>query len=128
MKPVFSQSENEALIRLLLAGRRQDEKVSLAEGSEFKKQISLLPWSSEQELEHFVVVEAARIRKTLATRGAEFVKEQCAFFRSDSARAVALEILDRVLASDGVDPREDAFAASVRAAMGRNTSGRSQGT
>jgi hypothetical protein len=61
-----TQEESEAIVRLLLAGRCQDGVVSLSEGDEFRRQVALLPWSSEATLEFFIVTEAARIRKTVA--------------------------------------------------------------
>ena len=115
----FTQEENEAVIRLLLAGRGQDGVVSLSEGDEFKKQIAGLPWASETEVNFFVVTEAARIRKTLATQREEFIEAQCACFQSNAARASALDMLKKVLAADGLDPKESTFVAAVQKVMNR---------
>lgn len=114
-----TQEESEAIVRLLLAGRCQDGVVSLSEGDEFKRQVALLPWSSEDTLEFFIVTEAARIRKTMASGRAEFIAGTCARLRSDDARAAVLAMLPRVLAADGMDARESAFVSSVRKALER---------
>lgn len=114
----FTQNENEALVRLMLAGRCQDGIVSLSEGEEFDRQIGSLQWVSDVDLKFFVVTEAARIRKTMATRREEFIAAQCACLRSDASRAAAVAMLNRVLKADGADPRENAFVASVQKALG----------
>jgi len=110
----LTQGENEAIVRLLLAGRRQDGLVSIEEGDEFQRLIATLPWRSETDLNFFVVTEAARIRKTIATRQEDFIAEQCACLRSHAARASLLAMLTRVLEADGLVPRESAFLASIR--------------
>lgn len=113
----MTQAESEAIIRLLLAGRVRDGKVSLPEGDEFEKQIATLPWTAEQDRHFFVVTEAARIRKTMATHGADFLTEQTTALRSTPARATALAMLHKVLAADGLDPQESAFVAYVQKAL-----------
>ena len=113
----FTQVENEAIIRLLLAGRCQDGIVSLSEGEEFARQIALLPWASETALNFFVVTEAARIRKAMAAGREEFISAQCACLRSDAARSAAIAMLMRVLEADGMAPKESAFVASVQKAL-----------
>jgi len=110
----LTQGENEAIVRLLLAGRRQDGLVSIEEDDEFKRLVATLAWNAETDLNFFVVTEAARIRKTIATRQEDFIAEQCACLRSPGARASALAMLTRVLAADGLAPRESAFLTAVR--------------
>jgi hypothetical protein len=110
----LTQAENEAIVRLLLAGRRQDGTVSIEEDDEFKKLVATLSWVAETDLNFFVVTEAARIRKTIATRQDDFIAEQCACLQSPAARSSALAMLSQVLAADGLAPRESAFLATVR--------------
>ena len=113
----ITQDENEAIVRLLLAGRIQDRIVSIAEGDEFLKQVTSLPWASESELSFFVVTEAARIRKTLATHREDFITAQCALVRSEDARAALISMLSKVLEADGLDPKENTFITAVRQAL-----------
>lgn len=113
----ITQAESEAIIRLVLAGRRQDGKVSLPEGDTFAQQIAALPWTSETDRQFFVVTEAARIRKTLATRREAFVTAQCAALRSAEAQATVLRLLEQILAADGLEARERDFVASIRARL-----------
>ena len=113
----MTQTESEAIIRLLLAGRARDGKVSLPEGDTFEKQIATLPWAGDQDRHFFVVTEAARIRKTMATHAADFIAEQTAALQTREARATALTLLTTVLAADGMDPRESAFVAAVQKAL-----------
>lgn len=113
----ISQAESEAILRLVLAGRCRDGKVSLAEGEVFEQQMAKLPWQGEHDRHFFAVTEAARIRKTLATEGDAFVAAQCAALQSAEARETALTMLELVLAADGMEARESAFVASVQKAL-----------
>jgi hypothetical protein len=113
----ISQAESEAILRLVLAGRCQDGRVSLAEGEVFEQQMARLPWSAEHDRHFFAVTEAARIRKTMATGGDAFVAAQCAALASAEARETALTMLELVLAADGMEARESAFVAAVQKAL-----------
>ena len=113
----ITQSESEAILRLVLAGRCRDGKVSLAEGEVFEQQMAKLPWQAGHDRHFFAVTEAARIRKTMATEGDAFVADQCAALQSAEAREAALTMLELVLAADGMEARESAFVASVQKAL-----------
>jgi hypothetical protein len=110
----FTQAQSEAAVRLLLAGRRQDGVVALAEGHAFDREIQALPWNAEHELHYFVVTEAARIRNTLATQRREFLAEQCACFRTSTEKETVLNMLIRVVSADGIAPKESTFVAEVQ--------------
>lgn len=113
--PLFNQAQSEAIVRLLLAGRRQDGAVALSEGQVFDHVVKALPWQGEHDLQFFVVTEAARIRNTMATHRREFLASQCALFRTAGERDAVIRMLVRVLGADGVAPAESAFLADVQA-------------
>lgn len=110
----FSQIQSEAAIRLLLAGRRQDGKVAVAEGQVFDHLVQALPWQAEHDRHYFVVTEAAKIRNTLASHRKEFLSSQCACFHTTAEQEAVINLLVRVLGADGVAPTESAFLAEVQ--------------
>lgn len=110
----FTQPQSEALVRLLLAARRQDGRVSEPEENAFDQQVKALAWHAEHDLHFFVVTEAAKIRNTLATHRQEFIARQCAAFTRKQDKLDVLAMLERVVGADGTDPKEDAFVGDVR--------------
>ncbi len=113
----LTQDQVEALVRLLLAGRRQDGVVSAEENATFDKQVAALPWNSKTDRRFFVVTEAARIRNTVALHRASFIAEQCAHFPTPALGAVVLDVLQRVIGADGTAAEENAFLAEVQNAL-----------
>jgi len=114
-----SQLQSEALIRLLIAARYQDAKLSLTESDAIQRHIDALPWESGTAKSVFVMSETARVREALSTEGArqKFLEEQCAQLKSEDAKYFALKTLGDVMNSDGVDPRENKFLAHVEALL-----------
>ena len=113
----MTQAQIEALVRLLLAGRRQDGVVSMKESDEFDAQLAGLPWRAKTDLRFFVITEAARIRNTMALHRASFIAEQCAQFHTPDQRAAVIDLLQRVIGADGAAAGENAFLAEVKSAL-----------
>lgn len=118
---VLTQEQNEALVRLMIAGRYEDKKLSLLEGSALEARLEQLEWRSGTSRSFFAQQATAVVRKALVDpQGkSDFLKEQCGLFRDDAeARSVALRIIAEVLGCDGTEGRESVFIGQIRSLMG----------
>lgn len=113
------QEQNEALIRLMLAARYQDRKLSLAEEDEFLDRLEKIRWESGIELDFFVMKETAVVRKALETDEGmlSFVADQCSRFNSIEEKKICLKTIESLMQSDGIDNRESAFLKLVENAL-----------
>ena len=111
----WKQNECEAVVRLLLAARYQDGKLSLSEGDALATRLATLPWSSGTSLDLFVQQETARVRQALATADgrASFLHLQCAQFTTAAGKAAALQMVGELLRADGVDTRENEYLRQI---------------
>ena len=113
------QKQNEALIRLMLAARYQDRKLSLAEEDEFLDRMEKIKWESGIEQDFFVMKETAVVRRALETDESmlSFVADQCSRFNSIEEKKICLKTIESIMQSDGIDNRESAFLKLVENAL-----------
>ena len=111
-----TQPQNEALVRLLIAAKYQDKKLSLLEDAEFHKHLERLPWDSGTALSLFVMNETATIREALSSEDSKqkFLAGQCAQFTDSGTKSNALNAIAIVLQADGIDPKESAFLLQLK--------------
>jgi hypothetical protein len=114
-----TQLRNEALVRLLIAARYLDAKLSLDESESLQQHIDELPWDSGTGKSIFVMRETARIRESLSTdiTRQKFLVEQCQFFKAPENKAMLLKMLEAVLFSDGDDTKENRFLAQLESIL-----------
>ena len=115
----MNQAQTEALIRLMLAARYADKKITLSETDAFQKQAEKLPWNSGTGQSLFVQQATAEVRKALATEEArqEFVRAQCAQFPDSESGLAVVRQIEALLAADGVDEKENEFLRQIRGAL-----------
>lgn len=116
----FSQPQNEALVRLLIAARFGDARLSLAEGEDLSKRLSHLAWTSGTGLSVFIGQATADVRKAMAfpAEKTQFLSAQCAAFDTPESRKAAVQQIEGLLQSDGTDARENAFLQDIRRFLG----------
>lgn len=116
----LTQAQNEALVRLLIAARYQDKKLSNLEQVEFDKHLEALAWQGSPDITTFALREASSIRKMLSEPSSSqeaFIELQVVEFSSPSDKETCLKTLAEVLASDQLADSENAFLKQVEAAL-----------
>jgi len=116
-----AQVQNEALVRLLIAARYLDAKLSLRETESLQQQIDELPWDSGTGKSYFVMQETARIRDALSTDVTRqaFLEQQCRYFKTPENKAKLLKDIAAVLLSDGDDNKENRFLAQLESLLNK---------
>ncbi|PID50029.1 MAG: hypothetical protein CR991_03470 [Proteobacteria bacterium] len=116
------QRQTEALIRLMLAARYADRKLSLSENEAFQHQLDTLPWKRPTSKHGFVSQAMSNVRKALTEEGSRvrLLEEECSQFFDSQEKHHAIRVVDAVLCADGVDPAESELAQQVRQLMGLN--------
>ncbi|WP_020559652.1 hypothetical protein [Thiofilum flexile] len=119
MTTIMTQVQTEALVRLMLAARYQDKRLSLAEEETFKQLLNTLQWDSMKEIGLFAMRETAVVRNALISEAAfdSFINTQCAVLRNSDLKAQCMEMLEAVIKADGEDSRENVFLQKVSAAL-----------
>lgn len=114
------QTQNEALVRLMLLARYQDKKLSLSEQDAFNRSLQKIEWYSVTDITLFTLREIASVRKALETpeKTEAFIQQQCVLFNSSEAKNQCLAVLRQIAAADKHDPRESQFIHQVEAALG----------
>ena len=114
------QTQNEALVRLMLLARYQDKKLSLSEQDAFNRSLQKIEWHSVTDITLFTLREIASERKDLETpeKTETFIQQQCVLFNSSEAKNQCLAVLRQIAAADEHDPRESQFIHQVEAALG----------
>jgi hypothetical protein len=112
---LMTQPQLEALVDLLVLAMHADKRFSLLEEQTFEQDLSELPWDSGRGLSVFVNAShsRARVASTPEAR-AEYVKTLCTAFDHPQVRQDALAEIEKMLASDGETPPENAFVAQLR--------------
>lgn len=115
----LTQAQNEALVKLMLAARYQDKRLSLAEEEAFKKLLNTLKWDSMKEIGLFAMRETAAVRKAIESEATfdTFIATQCAFFKGTDLKDSCIKMLEAVVKADGEDSRENVFLQKVNAAL-----------
>lgn len=114
------QTQNEALVRLMLLARYQDKKLSLSEQDAYNRSLQKIEWHSVTDVTMFTMREIASVRKALETteKTEAFIHQQCLSFTSPEAKNQCLIVLKQIAAADKSDPRENQFIHQVEAALG----------
>ena len=115
----MNQSQTESLIRLLLAARYSDKKLSLSETDAFQKQVDDLPWDSGTGKSIFLQQATAYVRQALSTEETkvELLQTQCAQFTDSESRLTAFRHIEALMAADGIDPKESEFLRQLRSVL-----------
>ena len=115
----MTQTQNEALIKLLLAARFSDSKLSVLESDFFQQQVDELPWDSGTSRDYFIQQATAAVRKALLADGTkqEFLEDQCAQFTDADSRSAALKAIESLMLADGLDPRESKLLLHIRSIL-----------
>ena len=118
--PIETQTEREALIRLMSLAKYQDAKLSIAENDAFKRIIEDIGWDSGTTIDIFIDDATGHAREALISDDATaaFIDEQTKAFTDAAARQTALSKIESVLKADGIDPDEQPFIAWIRNAWG----------
>ena len=118
--PIETQTEREALIRLMSLAKYQDAKLSIAENDTFKRIIEDIGWDSGTTIDIFIDDATGRAREALISDDATaaFIDEQTKAFTDAAARQTSLSKIESVLKADGIDPDEQPFIAWIRNAWG----------
>ncbi|WP_298609310.1 hypothetical protein [uncultured Thiothrix sp.] len=114
------QTQNEALVRLMLLARYQDKKLSLSEQDAFNRSLQKIEWHSVTDVTMFTMREIASVRKALETpeKTETFIQQQCVLFTNSEAKNQCLAVLRHIAAADKNDLRENQFIHQVEAALG----------
>lgn len=110
--------QSEALVRLMLAARFEDCKLTLQEEDEFQKQLQALPWDSTDP-DLFLQGATADVRKALAAEETklQFLTVQCSQFPDAESKKVCFDRIKRVLEADGIDSKEGRLLQQIRSLL-----------
>lgn len=115
----FTQGEREAIVDLLLLSIYSDNHISYAESVELEDSIKNMGWESDIPSETYIQTATARARSARISETAtnDFLEFIATRLESPPAKTRALELLDRLLASDGTSDSEKAFFKTVEAKL-----------
>ena len=115
----MTQPQREALIDLLVLSIFMDSHLSLKEDDALHAALDSLGWEALKPREIFFCSSMSRARKASdsdATLSA-YLEQRAGVFGDPTSQATALDLLQRVLAGDGVAPAEAAFLERLRGAF-----------
>jgi transketolase len=115
----MTQSQRESLLDLLILSIFIDSHVSLKEDHELQASFEAVGWEAEKPRDIFICTSMNRARKASDTDAdtAAYIISRTAVFTDAESQATALDLLQRVLAGDGVSPAEAEFLARVKSAF-----------
>jgi hypothetical protein len=104
----MTQKSREAILDLLFLALYIDNHLSLAEDTALESAIRELGWDSTRPREIFLLNAFARARETIKSleQIQAVMADRAAVIRADNQGTTALELLARVLASDGLTSGE----------------------
>lgn len=113
---LLNQLQNEALIRLMILAKYQDQSLSLLEDETFRAGVEALEWTSGIDPEFFANDAFSKVREALSTPdgSARFFREQCGCFDTPERRRYALAQVVALIEVDGVDGEEPEFLEALR--------------
>ena len=119
LHPSITQPEREAIIDLLLLAVYIDGHLSLAESTEFDSAADSLGWDSITGPSIYIsnATDRARNARTSDDATAEFIAFAAQRLTSPGSKERALEVLNRLLTSDGKTETEKAFFKQVEATL-----------
>jgi hypothetical protein len=115
----MNQEQREALIDLLVLSIFTDSYLSLREDEALQSALAAVGWDADKPREIFICNSMSRARRATDNDGAtaSYVSKRTAAFTDAASQATALDLLKRVLASDGMAPAEQTFLDKVQAAF-----------
>ncbi len=113
----LSQTQAENLVQLLLIAALSDNATTATEDTVLTTHLEALPWVSGIGLSGFVNSAYASIRKHNRVARLEDAKTLAAVFTTVETRAFALQEVQAVLESDGVQATEDELLTVLRASL-----------
>lgn len=115
-----SQRQTEALIRLMLAARYVDKKLSLSENDAFQRNIEALPWTRITSLDGFINQSMYQVRNAMLneTSKQQLLEEECGHLAMMDDKRGALRKIESVLQMNSLDPVESEFLEQVRTLLG----------
>lgn len=116
----LQQRQTEALIRLMLAARYVDKKLSLSENDAFQRTIEELTWTRITSLEGFINQSMYQVRNAMLneTSKQQLLEEECGHLARMDDKRSALRKIESVLQMNSLDPTESEFLEQVRTLMG----------
>ena len=116
-KPKLKQPESEAVIDLMLLGIYGDDHFSLSESRELDAISNSLAWKSNQDLSVYIDNAVVRVRNARLSDEAtdEFIQYIARRLTSPGAKEYALELLNRLLRSDGKNEVEKVLFKKIEA-------------
>lgn len=117
LHPALEQAEREAIIDLLLLAVYADNHLSLSESGEFDATAESLGWDSITAPSIYINNATNRAREAHSSEAAtaELIRFVAKRLTSVGSKARALDLLNRLLMSDGKTDKEMAFFKQVEA-------------
>jgi hypothetical protein len=117
----LQQPEREAIIDLMLLAIYVDNRLSISETSELDASTESLGWDSITGPSIYISNATNRARDARSSEGAtaEFIVYAANRLSSAGSKARALELLNRLLMSDGKTDKEKAFFLQVEVAFAK---------
>ena len=118
-QPPINQTESEAIIDLLVLGIYGDDHLSLNESQELDAAANSLTWQSKQDISVYIDNAIVRVRNARLNEEAtgEFIHSIARRLTSPGVKERALELLNRLLRSDGKNEAEKAFFRKIEASF-----------
>ena len=115
-----TQLQNETLIQLIIAARYQDGKLSLSEAGAAQNRIGAMNWDSGTAVGVFIQQATATVREALQSSDTKhrFLKSACSVFETPEAKTDVIDTLEKVVAADGIDPKEHVFLQEIKNYLG----------
>lgn len=112
----MTQSQREALLDLLVFAIFTDSHLSLREDAALLAAFDSLGWEAIKPREIFICNSMNRARKAADSdaSGAAYIVASASAFTDAESQKSAIDLLQRVFASDGVVPSEAAFLARLQ--------------
>ena len=109
-------SDQQNLVELLFLALYQDGHLSIDEDSMLQKALNALGWQLEETTGPSVGQAFAAVREANSSDEKKdlFLRERAASLRAEGHSSMAFEWLGKVLASDGLDRREEHFLEQAR--------------
>ena len=113
---MMETSDQQNLVELLFLALYQDGHLSIDEDSMLQKALTALVWQPEEITGPSVGQAFAAVREANSSDEKKelFLRERAASLRAAGQSSPAFEWLGKVLASDGLDPREERFLEQAR--------------
>jgi hypothetical protein len=113
------QEEREGIVDLLLFAIYMDNHLSFAEDQVLKNKIDRMDWESATGVDLYVDMATNKVRRALGDSSLEeaFILSLKERITSEAAKQKALQALDALFYSDGVDPRETQFKDMIAATL-----------